>query len=84
MMRSPDQSGAHIAARIWCSRIDSPPDSPVGSEPLGGPLLMVVPTALLAVLTLAIGLAAGPIYELSVRAATDLLDPSAYVSVVMG
>ena len=45
---------------------------------------MVVPTAALAVLTLAIGLAAGPIYELSVRAATDLLDPSAYVSVVIG
>ena len=78
--------------KIWISvfwspatePLDSPPDSPVGSEPLGGPLLMVVPTALLAVLTLAIGLAAGPIYELSVRAATDLLDPSAYVSVVIG
>jgi len=27
MIRSPDQSGAHIAARIWCRRIDSPPDS---------------------------------------------------------
>src|SRR5436305_796989 len=26
-IRSPDQSGAHIAERIWCRRIDSPPDS---------------------------------------------------------
>ena len=24
MIRSPDQSGAHIAERIWCRRIDSP------------------------------------------------------------
>ncbi len=27
MIRSPDQSGAHMAARIWCMRIDSPPES---------------------------------------------------------
>ena len=26
MIRSPDQSGAHIAERIWCRRIDSPPE----------------------------------------------------------
>jgi multicomponent Na+:H+ antiporter subunit D len=78
--------------KIWISvfwspatePLDSPPDSPADSEPLGGPLLMVVPTALLAVLTLVIGLAAGPLYDLSLRAATDLLDPSAYVSVVTG
>ena len=78
--------------KIWISvfwspatePLDSPPDSPAGGEPLGGPLLMVVPTAVLAAATLAIGLAAGPLYELSLRAATDLLDPAAYVSVVTG
>ena len=26
MIRSPDQSGAHMAERIWCRRIDSPPE----------------------------------------------------------
>ena len=78
--------------KIWISvfwspatePLDSPPDSPAGGEPLGGPLLMVVPTAVLAAATLAIGLAAGPLYELSLRAATDLLEPTAYVSVVTG
>jgi multicomponent Na+:H+ antiporter subunit D len=53
-------------------------------EPLGGPLLMIAPTAVLAALTLAIGLAAGPLYDLCLRAAEDLLDPSAYVAVVNG
>jgi multicomponent Na+:H+ antiporter subunit D len=53
-------------------------------EPLGGPLLMIAPTAVLAALTLAIGLAAGPLYDLSLRAAEDLLDPSAYLAAVNG
>jgi multicomponent Na+:H+ antiporter subunit D len=60
----------------------APPDRPPGREPLGGPLLMVVPTAVLAALTIVIGVAAGPLYQLSLRAATDLLDPSTYVAVV--
>ena len=45
---------------------------------------MVVPTAVLAALTIAIGVASGPLYDLSERAAADLLDPSAYVAVVLG
>ena len=36
---------------------------------------MVVPTAVLAALSLAIGVAAGPLYDLSERAAADLIDP---------
>lgn len=48
------------------------------------PVLMVVPTALLGLTGLAIGLAAGPLYRLSERAAIDLLDPSVYVSAVLG
>ncbi len=78
--------------KIWISvfwspatePLASPPDSPADSEPLGGPLLMVLPTAVLAALTLAIGLAAGPLYDLSLRAAGDLLDPSDYLAVVGG
>jgi multicomponent Na+:H+ antiporter subunit D len=48
------------------------------------PRLMLVPTAVLAVLTLAIGVAAGPLYELSERAAAELLDPTAYRTAVLG
>ena len=51
---------------------------------LGGPVLMVLPTALLLVLGLAIAFAAGPLYSLAERAATDLLDPQAYVRAVLG
>jgi multicomponent Na+:H+ antiporter subunit D len=53
-----------------------------GAEPWGGPALMVLPTAVLAAMTLAIGLAAGPLYDLSLRAASDLLDPSGYLAAV--
>ena len=51
---------------------------------LPAPALMIAPTAVLAVLTLVIGLAAGPLYELSDRAASDLLDPAAYLHAVLG
>jgi multicomponent Na+:H+ antiporter subunit D len=73
-------------AVFWSPARDPVPDAvvPRPGEPLGGPLLMVAPTAALAALTLAIGLAAGPIYDYSVRAAADLLDPSAYVTEVLG
>jgi multicomponent Na+:H+ antiporter subunit D len=73
-------------AVFWSPAPDPVPDAvvPRPGEPLGGPLLMVAPTAALAALTLAIGLAAGPIYDYSVRAAADLLDPSAYVTEVLG
>jgi multicomponent Na+:H+ antiporter subunit D len=77
--------------KIWISVFWSPATEPVpdgaapaqvAAEPLGGPLLMVAPTAVLAALTVAIGLAAGPLYDLSLRAAADLLEPSAYLEVV--
>jgi multicomponent Na+:H+ antiporter subunit D len=81
--------------KVWVSVFwGRPPDpapgdrGPAGGaeagEPLGGPLLMVLPTAALAALTLALGLAAGPLYDLSLRAAADLLDPHAYVTEVLG
>jgi multicomponent Na+:H+ antiporter subunit D len=79
--------------KIWISVFWSPatepaPDGAVApraaGEPLGGPLLMVAPTAVLAALTVVIGLAAGPLYDLSLRAAADLLEPSAYLEVVRG
>ena len=69
---------------FWNPVEDEPdlPPYPVGR--LGGPPLMVVPTALLTALGVGIALAAGPLYALSQRAATDLLDPSGYVRAVLG
>jgi multicomponent Na+:H+ antiporter subunit D len=61
------------------------PLSPVGAavQRLPAPLLMIVPTAILATLTLAIGVGAGPLYELSDRAAADLIDPAHYIDAVL-
>ncbi len=71
---------------FWAPATEPPaeavPDRLPAGEPLGGPLLMLVPTAVLAGLTVAIGLAAGPLYDLSMRAAADLLDPVAYLRAV--
>ena len=70
---------------VFWTRADEEPDEPghpVGV--LGGPVLMVVPTAVLVTLSLAIAVAAAPLYSLSLRAADDLLDPARYVAVVLG
>jgi multicomponent Na+:H+ antiporter subunit D len=52
--------------------------------PLGGPVLMVAPTATLAAVSIAIAVAAGPLYRLCERAATELLDRGGYVQAVLG
>jgi multicomponent Na+:H+ antiporter subunit D len=44
----------------------------------------VASTAGLVAVTLAVAVLAGPIWDLCVRAATDLLDPSSYVQAVLG
>jgi multicomponent Na+:H+ antiporter subunit D len=61
---------------------ESPRGHPAGR--LGGPVLMIVPTAALVAISLAIMLAAGSLFALSERAAHDLLDPSSYVRAVLG
>jgi multicomponent Na+:H+ antiporter subunit D len=58
--------------------------APVPADRLGGPPLMVGATAALALLSIVIAVAAGPLYELSERAAADLMDPTAYTRVVLG
>jgi multicomponent Na+:H+ antiporter subunit D len=50
----------------------------------GGPALMVGPTVVLAVVSIAMAVVAGPLYSFSERAAADLLDPSGYLRVVLG
>jgi multicomponent Na+:H+ antiporter subunit D len=48
------------------------------------PLAMLAPTTSLVALSLALTLFAGPLYGLTERAATDLLDASTYVQAVLG
>jgi multicomponent Na+:H+ antiporter subunit D len=45
---------------------------------------MLVPIAGLAAVTLAISVAAGPLFELSLRASEQLLNPQTYVQAVLG
>ena len=52
--------------------------------PAGGLLPMVVPVAGLCVLTLVLGVAPGPLIELSMEAAAQLLDRTAYLEAVLG
>jgi multicomponent Na+:H+ antiporter subunit D len=62
--------------------VDMPP-IPGDASSAGGPWLMVAPTAILAIVSIGMTLAAGPLYAFSERAAADLLDPSAYRHVVL-
>ena len=46
--------------------------------------MMIVPTAFVFTLGLAVAVAAGPIYELCERAAIDLLARDGYIHLVLG
>jgi multicomponent Na+:H+ antiporter subunit D len=48
------------------------------------PASMLLPIAALAVMTVGIGIAAGPLFELAARAAGQLVDRGAYMSAVLG
>ena len=74
--------------KIWIGVFWSPLTEPPSGRPhvvgrLGGPPLMIVPTAALMVLSIAFAAAAGPLYELCQRAAADLLDPAEYLRAVL-
>ena len=68
---------------FWGPALEAPESAPHEVGRIGGPLLMIVPTVALAVLSLGIAVAAGPLYELAQRTAVDLLDPSAYRQAVL-
>jgi multicomponent Na+:H+ antiporter subunit D len=73
--------------KIWSGVFWAAPTEDVPHEAVGttkAPPLMVMPTIVLVVLTVAIGLAAGPLLALSERAAADLLDTTAYIHAVLG
>jgi multicomponent Na+:H+ antiporter subunit D len=76
--------------RIWMGAFWSPPEDLAlasaarrEARPAGSPL-MVAPTAVLVVCSLAIAAAAGPIYSLSERTARQLLDRDSYIDEVLG
>jgi multicomponent Na+:H+ antiporter subunit D len=72
--------------KIWAGVFWNPRPALAG-EPAparhGEPWLMVAPTVALVVLSLAVAVAAGPLIELSRRAAADLLDTRSYVHAVL-
>jgi multicomponent Na+:H+ antiporter subunit D len=72
--------------KIWAEAFwQEPPAGPAAEaavEP-GSPLWRVVPVAVLAILTVAIGLGAEPVYRVAAAAAEALLRPEAYVAAVL-
>jgi len=46
--------------------------------------LLLIPVAALAIVTVAIGLGAGDVFQVALRASAQLLDPAEYVSAVLG
>jgi multicomponent Na+:H+ antiporter subunit D len=74
--------------RIWMGAFWSPaevepPPGHVVPNRFGGPVLMVLPTVALVVCSLAVAVAAGPLYALSERTAGDLLDRQGYIDAVI-
>jgi multicomponent Na+:H+ antiporter subunit D len=72
------------AGVFWGEREEEPRRAPVGAGRLGGPVLMVASTSALVAMSLAVMVAAGPLWELAERAASDLLAPAGYVDAVLG
>jgi multicomponent Na+:H+ antiporter subunit D len=75
--------------RVWATAFwrDRPPDeSSTKSRPSSFQdwFLRLLPVASLAILTVAIGLMAEPILDLSMRASEQLMNPSGYIKSVMG
>lgn len=68
---------------FWGVPEDSPTDAPTTDHRFGAPALMLAPTAALAIASIAVSVAAGPLYDVSERAATDLLERTAYVEAVL-
>jgi multicomponent Na+:H+ antiporter subunit D len=73
--------------KIWAGAFWGAPEGQAHPEASDarqrGPRLMVGATAALVIASLGIAVAAGPIYELSERAAGELLAPAAYIEAVL-
>jgi multicomponent Na+:H+ antiporter subunit D len=72
------------AGAFWGDADDRPRQRPDTSDSLGGPTVMLISTAAVVVIGVAVMVFARPLYSLSERAAQDLLEPIRYVSAVLG
>ena len=75
--------------KIWngafWSSVEEPPEGvPHAVGRLGGPALMIVPTAVLVLAGVVLGVWGAPLWDFSERAAADLLQPSRYIEQVLG
>src|SRR5690606_26337758 len=74
--------------KIWSGVFWGTPDEQPASEPrtdrrFGAPLLMILPTAALAIASIGVSVFAGGLHRISERAAADLLDTDVYVQAVL-
>jgi multicomponent Na+:H+ antiporter subunit D len=72
------------AGTFWGERDEEPTARPDSAGRLGGPVLMVGATAVVVIVGLAVMVWAQPLYELTERAAIDLLEPRRYIDAVLG
>jgi len=71
--------------KIWAEVFwKSAARSPQPAVPRPPPAALILPIVVLAMLTVAMGLAAGPLITLATRAAEQLLNPADYIQVVLG
>jgi multicomponent Na+:H+ antiporter subunit D len=74
--------------KIWANVFWGAPLVPEGVHRvlpgLAGRVAMVGSTATLVVMSIGVAVASGPLYELSERAADDLVDPTSYIRAVLG
>ena len=68
---------------FWGEPDEEPARAPLADRRFGAPIAMIVPTAALALGSIAVSVFAGPLYDVAERAATDLLDESVYVEAVL-
>ncbi len=72
--------------KIWAAAFWSPPSADAPSRPVAPRqmLLLAAPAAALGLLTIAMGIGAGPVVELAQQTAAQLLNPAAYIAAVLG
>ena len=71
--------------KIWAEAFwKDAPDGEPPTQARGGLYAMIIPIAALALITVFIGLGAGPMFSLSVQAADQLLNPAQYIQAVLG
>ncbi|WP_420564778.1 proton-conducting transporter membrane subunit [Thalassobaculum sp.] len=72
--------------KIWNEAFwKAPPEAAVAATASGSQIrILCAPVAMLAILTICVGLGAGPALELAERASAELLDPVGYARAVLG